>query len=127
MTRLFHSALLIAILAGAGAGAPAAQAAPGGPIGVLPLGAYICELPGDATGPAGRRQPDAEFRIVYGSGYRTATGQGIYLFTGDRLTFTSGPFKGQAYHRTGRSFLRRVMPDGKDGPLRCVRLSGLVN
>ncbi|HEY6868256.1 MAG TPA: hypothetical protein VI199_00745 [Novosphingobium sp.] len=97
------------------------RAAPGGPIGVLPLGTYICELPGDATGPAGLRQRDEEFRITHGSSYRTDRGPGIYLLTGDRLTFTSGPLKGGIWHRTGRSFLRRVQADGSDGALRCVR------
>lgn len=120
MTRTSASRIVIALLAGWPV-APVALAAPGGPIGVMPLGPYICELPGDATGPAGRRQPDEEFRITHGSSYRTHASPGIYLLTGDRLTFTSGPLKGAIWHRTGRSFLRRVLPDGSDGALRCVR------
>ena len=112
--RLFP-ALLLAM-------APATvRAAPGGPIGVMPLGAYICELPGDASGPAGLRQRGDEFAITHGSSYRTDQGPGIYLLTGNRLTFTSGPLKGGIWHRTGRSFLRRVQADGTDGALRCVR------
>lgn len=118
MMRLSPLFVLLALAA-----APAA-AAPGGPIGVMPLGNYICELPGDATGPAGQRQPDEDFRITHGSSYRAARGQGVYLLTGDRLTFTSGPYRGRTWHRTGRTFLRRIQPDGSDGALRCVRQGG---
>ena len=99
-------------------------AAPGGPIGTLPLGAYVCELPGDATGPAGERKPEADFTVTNASSYRAAAGKGIYLLTGDRMVFTSGPLDGVKYHRTGPGFLRRTEADGKDGPLRCVRQVG---
>ena len=115
LARLAAPALLLAA---------AASAAPGGPIGTLPLGAYICELPGDATGPAGERQPAADFTVTNASSYRTASGKGIYLLTGDRMVFTSGPLDGIKYHRTGPGFLRRTAPDGNDGPLHCVRQVG---
>ena len=99
----------------------AAQAAPGGPLGTLPLGIYRCELPGDAEGTAGVRQPDEDFRVIHGSGYSTARGRGIYLMTGERVEFTSGPLRRRVYELTGRSFLRRLLADGAQGPLRCVR------
>jgi hypothetical protein len=98
-----------------------AGAAPGGPLGTLPLGVYNCELPGDAEGAAGVPQPAEGFTIVHGSGYSTATGRGVYLMTGERVEFTSGPLRGVAYSRSGRSFLRRLSADGSEGALRCVR------
>ena len=97
------------------------MAAPGGPIGTLPLGYYSCELPGDALGAAGEHQPESDFAITHASSYRSATGKGIYLLTGDRLVFTSGPFDGIKFHRLTDGFLRRTEADGSDGDLRCVR------
>lgn len=114
------AACLLAGLAAASASAPA-QAAPGGPLGTLPLGNYRCELPGDAEGAAGVHQPGDDFSIIFGSGYRTAAGRGIYLMTGDRVEFTSGPLRGMAFSRSGRSFLRRLSADGGEAGLRCVR------
>ena len=104
--------------------AGAVSAAPGGPLGTLPLGHYRCELPGDAVGPAGIRQPAADFTVIHASSYRTASGFGVYLLTGDRLTFTSGPLDGVRFHRLSGGFLRRSEADGSDGPLRCVRRVG---
>ena len=104
--------------------AGALDAAPGGALGTLPLGQYRCELPGDATGPAGIAQPAADFTVTNASSYRAAGGIGIYLVTGDRLTFTSGPFAGTRMHRLGAGFLRQSATDGSDGPLRCVRRRG---
>ncbi|MBC2668559.1 elongation factor P [Novosphingobium piscinae] len=100
-------------------------AAPGGPIGVLPLGRYACELPGDVEGPVGVREPAADFTVTYGSTYRTPAGKGTYLLTGDRVSFTSGPIRGAHYQRTGTTFLRQTLPDGTPGRLRCVRQGGL--
>jgi hypothetical protein len=99
----------------------AASAAPGGPIGTLPRGTYVCELPGDALGPAGEAQPQFNFTIIHGSSYRSGDQTGVYLLTGDRLAFTSGPFDGLRYRRLGDGFLRRTEADGTDGPLRCIR------
>ncbi|MBS0475402.1 MAG: hypothetical protein JSR28_09665 [Proteobacteria bacterium] len=96
-------------------------AAPGGRIGSLEAGTYVCELPGDATGPAGVRQPDEGFEIVNANSYRNNVGRGAYLLTGDVLTMTSGPKRGQRFHRLSDRFLRQISPDGTDGPLRCVR------
>ena len=102
-----------------------APAAPGGPIAVMPLGHYACELPGDAAGAAGIPQPANDFDVAFGSTYRTTQGQGTYLLTGDRMVFTAGPLKGAEYHRTGNTFLRRTLPDGTPGRLRCIRQGGL--
>lgn len=99
----------------------AALAAPGGRIDALGAGTYICELPGDATGAAGLRQPAESFEIINANSYRNDTGRGAYLLTGDVLTMTSGPKRGQRFHRISDRFLRRIGPGGQDGPLRCVR------
>ena len=98
-----------------------AIAAPGGPIATLQLGAYVCELPGDATGPAGVRVPDQDFSIINASSYATGGGRGSYLLTGDTVAMTSGPKKGQRFHRVSSSFLRLIDADGTDTSLRCVR------
>lgn len=96
-------------------------AAPGGQIDSLEPGDYVCELPGDATGPAGIRQDSQAFSIINASSYRAGGRNGTYLLTGDVLTLTSGPKRGQRFHRISDRFLREIGPDGKDGPLRCVR------
>ena len=98
-----------------------ASAAPGGPIGTLPRGPYVCELPGDALGPRGDRKPEFDFTVIQGSSYRAGDAIGTYLLTGDRMTFTSGPFDGARFHRVAGGFLRRMEADGSDGDLRCVR------
>lgn len=98
-----------------------ALAVPGGPIGSLRAGDYVCELPGDATGAAGLRQPQENFSILNANSYATAQGRGAYLLTGDLLVMTSGPKNGQKFHRISDRFLRLIGPDGADGPLRCVR------
>lgn len=103
------------------AAASGVQAAPGGPIATLPLGRYVCELPGDAMSAVGLRQPEADFTITHGSSYRTGGGPGTYLLTGGRLMFTAGPLRTTTYRRVSTSFLRQIMPDGSDGRLRCVR------
>lgn len=105
-------------------GLPApASAVPGGPIGTLAQGRYRCELPGDALGAAGRAIPEADFTIVSASSYRSKGRLGSYLLTGDDVVMTSGPHRGQKFHRLSRGFLRRVGAGGQDTGLRCV-LSG---
>lgn len=96
-------------------------AAPGGQLGTLPRGPYVCELPGDATGAVGIAQPAFDFTVTNASTYRTASGKGIYLLTGDRLTFTSGPHDGLTYRRIYSGFLRRTGADGRDSTLRCIK------
>ncbi|MCC6925785.1 elongation factor P [Novosphingobium sp.] len=110
-----HAAILLLALA-----APAA-AVPGGPIGQIPPGNFLCEMPGDATGAVGLRVQAEDFAVVNANTYRTASGRGSYLLTGDRLTFTSGPKNGQKFHLISGNFLRKLGSDGQDSQLRCVR------
>ena len=109
-------AILLAVLF-----ATPAWAAPGGPIDTIHRGEYYCELPGDATGPAGHPVADEGFEILSGSSYTTARGGGAYLLTGDLLVMTSGPKRGQRFNRLSSNFLRKLAADGTEGALRCVR------
>lgn len=113
-TRTFGAAL-IAVLA-----ASAASAVPGGEIGVMPTGSFICELPGDAAGPWRIRQPDEDFSIISAANYRAKGVRGSYLLTKDQLMMTSGPHKGKRYHRQSYGYLRLIGEDGEPGKLRCV-------
>lgn len=97
-----------------------AGAVPGGEIDTLEIGRYVCELPGDASGPAGRHVPSAGFTVVSASSYRANGRIGSYLLTGDKVVMTSGPHRGKRFHRLSRGFLRLIEPDGSDGRLRCV-------
>ncbi len=114
---------VLILLAGLAACAPAEtlRPVPGGEIGVLQQGLYACELPGDATGPAGIRQQAADFAIGNGSSYTTQQGPGTYLLTGDLVQMTSGPKKGQQFRKLSNNFLRALDPAGKETDLRCVR------
>ena len=96
-------------------------AATGGDIDTMAIGQYLCERPGDATGPVGRHVAEEDFTIVNASSYRAQGRMGSYLLTGDTLTMTSGPQVGKRYHRLTGSFLRRIGEDGKDTDLRCIR------
>jgi hypothetical protein len=98
-----------------------AVAAPGGAIGTMPVGDYVCELPGDATGPAGHHQPHEDFSVVNASSYRSNGSLGSYLLAGDHLTMTSGPRRGKRYRRVSEGFVRLIGADGQDSELRCVR------
>lgn len=100
--------------------APPASAVPGGRLGTLTQGTYVCELPGDAGGPTRIHVEEADFRIVSASSYRAGGVMGSYLRTGDRVVMTSGPHRGKTFHRVSEGFLRLVAPDGSDGPLRCI-------
>lgn len=114
--------VLVGALVGALVANPA-LAAPGGPIDTIHRGAYICALPGDATGPAGFAVPGEDFAVLNGSSYATAEGRGAYLLTGDTLIMTSGPKRGQKFNRLSANFLRKLAPDGSESTLRCVRRS----
>lgn len=103
------------------AGSAAALAVPGGPIDFLLPGAFACEMPGDATNAAGYRVDAENFVIANSNSYYTPAGRGSYLLTGDDLVLTSGPKRGQKYHRVTDNFLRKLGPDGKQSELRCVR------
>ncbi|MFO1256155.1 MAG: hypothetical protein U1E37_10890 [Sphingomonadaceae bacterium] len=98
-----------------------ALAVPGGPIGQMPPGNFLCELPGEATGAVGLRVPEEDFAVVNANTYRTVTGRGTYLLTGDLLVLTSGPKNGQKFRRISNNFLRKLAADGQEGSLRCVR------
>ena len=113
---MHRSTLILALLA-----TGPALATPGGAIGTLQQGEYRCELPGDATGPAGIRQPAQDFTVHNSSRYSTGEGRGTYLLTGDQVIITSGPKQGQRFKRLSANFLREVDAAGQDTPLRCVR------
>ena len=113
MNRSF--ALILALAA-----APA-KAAPGGAIDTLQLGNYACELPGDATGPVGRRVEAEDFVVVNASSYTTSEGRGTYLLTGDQVTMTSGPKRGEKFRRLTPGFMRKLDTSGAESGLRCVR------
>ena len=54
-------------------------ATPGGDLETMPAGDYVCELPGDATGPAGVHVPEEDFTVVTASSYRAGGMMGSYL------------------------------------------------
>ena len=95
-------------------------AAPGGEIDTMPLGDYVCELPGDATGPAGYRVPAEDFSVVTASSYRAGDALGSYLLVGEQLTMTGGPHQGKRYRRQSGGFVRKLDEQGKPSSLRCV-------
>lgn len=99
-----------------------AAAAPGGDLETIPIGDYVCELPGDATGPAGVHVPNEDFTVVTASSYRAGGAMGSYLLVGDQLTMTSGPLRGKRYQRQSEGFVRMLDAKGNPGDLRCVRL-----
>ncbi len=87
----------------------------------MPIGDYICELPGDVTGPAGLHVPGEDFTVVNASSYRAGGAMGSYLLTGEQLTMTDGPHRGKRYKRLSDGFVRMLDAEGKPGNLRCVR------
>lgn len=99
-----------------------AMATSGGKIGILERGAYVCELPGDAATIRGIAVPEENFSITNSSTYRTETGKGTYLRTGEMVTMTSGPKKGDRYQMKNDSFLRKLSPGSTPSGLRCIRL-----
>ncbi|MBS0255241.1 MAG: hypothetical protein JSS36_08560 [Proteobacteria bacterium] len=92
-------------------------------MGSLKLGEYRCELPGDANGPVGLRQPDEDFSVRLNSTYAVGATTGTYLLTGDMVVMTSGPKRGQRFHRLSQNFLRKQDGAGQDTTLRCIRLA----
>ncbi len=116
MPRLSIPALALAL---ACAGAPV-LAVPGGEIGTLPTGRYLCEKPGDVTGLVAVRVPEGDFRVLTSSSYAVDGKRGSYLLTGDRLVMSGGPFEGRAFKRTSVGYLRQLGPDGQPSELRCV-------
>ncbi len=100
----------------------AAPLAAKGEIDVAERGVYSCELPGDASGAAGIRQPEVDFRIRSASRYKSDRGDGVYLRQGDTVRFTSGPRAGEVWRIVSSKVMRKLEPDGSLGRLRCVRI-----
>ena len=98
-----------------------ASASPGGKLDTLQRGRYVCALPGDALAEAFVVLPDKGFVIDNGSTYRTETGTGTYLLTGNEVRFTRGPMNGMRFQRTGPGSLRWIDENGQPGQVRCVR------
>ena len=125
--RYAHLAMIGAIiglglvLPGSAALARAARGGLDGPIGTLHRGAYLCEEAGNALGEAGVHQPAEDFSILHDSIYETPTGRGSYLLTGKLVVMTSGPKRGERFHRLSDSYLRRLAADGSEDTLRCIR------
>ncbi len=115
----------LALLSAALIASPAA-AVPGGQLGTLARGLYRCETGGDALGPKGVRVPDMDFQVINSSSYRVGETIGTYLLTGDLAVMTSGPRRGDRFHRISRGFLRKMEAGGADGQMRCV-LAGRNN
>jgi hypothetical protein len=111
--------LPLALLAAPALGAESPPA--DGRLGTLPIGRYLCELPGDAAGPASLPVADAWFDIVTASSYKSEGGGGTYLLTGREVVFTRGPMKDERFERTSSRTLRRVDHEGRVDKLRCVR------
>ena len=103
---------LIAMIAFAATGP--AFAVPGGELDTLPRGLFVCELPGDANGSVGQLVPEADFAISNDSTYQTDLGYGAYLVTGDQVTMTSGPLRGDRFRRVSDRFLRKLDAAGKE-------------
>jgi hypothetical protein len=97
-----------------------ALAAPGGRIETLPVGRYLCELPGDASGPASVPVDGQWFDIVNATTYASDGGEGTYLATEAAVTFTRGPMKGASFVRASTRTLKRTDLSGKLAALRCV-------
>lgn len=114
-TALAFTALLLA--------APV-LATTGGKLGTIDRGSWVCEMPGDAGSERGIAVDGADFVITPSSTYRTETGTGTYLRTGDTVTMTSGPRKGERYRVASERMLWKLAADGSDEGMRCVKLGG---
>jgi hypothetical protein len=97
------------------------DAAPGGRLGTLPLGHYVCALPGDATGEAITKIEGAWFEILTASSYVAEGGRGTYLLTGDDVVFTRGPMRGARFIRQSSQMLRKLDENGEPDRMRCTR------
>lgn len=114
---LILAAALAAILS-----VPANAAAVGkGRLGTLPLGRYLCETPGDATGLASRPVEAMWFDVVTGSSYDGPGGRGTYLLTGDTVIFTRGPMRGLQFVRVSQRTLKGIDVASMKAGVRCVR------
>lgn len=104
-----------------------ALAVPGGAIGTLEKGQYVCEIPGDGSGPARLHVPSADFTVITASSYWVNGARGSYLLTGDRVEITSGPFDGKRFRRMSRGRLHLLDDNGRETSLRCVLTAGGIN
>jgi hypothetical protein len=99
----------------------------GGKLGTLDRGSWTCEMPGDAGSERGIPVDGAEFVVTPSSTYRTETGSGTYLRTGDMVTITSGPRRGERYRVATERMLWKLAPDGSDEGMRCVKLGATAS
>lgn len=120
-------AIFLAFSAGLLAFAGSASAVSGGKLGTLDRGAYVCETGGDASTGRGVPVPEAGFEVTNSSTYLSAEGSGHYLRTGDHVTMTSGPRKGERFQVKSESFLRQINNEGSETGLRCIRLGSSRN
>ena len=111
---MLHVLMVGATLGGTGAAAE-------GRLGTLPLGRYLCEMPGDAAGLASKPIPGAWFDVINASSYNSESGDGTYLLTGDEVVFTRGPMHGARFERSGARTLKRTDLIGPQAKMRCVR------
>ena len=114
-TRILALGPLVALLA------LPALAQESGKLGTLAHGRYLCELPGDATGPASLPVADTWFDVVNASSYAAEGGSGTYLLTGKHVVFTRGPMKGARFERVSDRRLDRTDLGGELAQMRCVR------
>lgn len=113
--------LLASLAVFAASSATPAIAAPGGKLGTMAGGRWICEIPGDATMRPTRQEAD-DFSIVPDSSYRTPDGRsGTYLLLGDRLTMTSGPFDGKRFVLDSAAMIHPLDQNDQPEALRCVK------
>ncbi len=91
------------------------------PLETLPHGKYVCAVPGDASGPAWRVIPNMVIEIRNASSYRTPSGNGTYLETGQMVIFTRGPWVNERYEQIGKRTLRRISKDGTPGKIHCLK------
>ena len=117
---MLRAAPILATALAATIAAPLA-AMPGGRLGTLPIGHYVCALPGDASGDAVVVVEDAWFEIVNASSYIAEGGRGTYLLTGDDVVFTRGPMRGAQFTRQSARTLRKLGPNGELDRMRCTR------
>lgn len=102
-------------------GAAMPLAADPGPLATLTLGLYVCERPAAPEIQPAVIEPAASFEVTTASRYIAADGtRGTYLFTGDKITMTSGSLSGTKLVRLREGFLRVLNLDGDAGPVRCV-------
>jgi hypothetical protein len=122
---MIRAAVLLLMLAAPIAGAGAQASPADGRLGTLPLGQYVCSVPGDATGSARIVDEAAGFDIVTSSSYRKGGGTGTYLLTGTDLRMTSGPMDGARFERESRTVVRALTRDGEPTRVTCVRAAPL--